>query len=297
MKKSILALAAAALAAPSAAAAYERTEIPGARNSCLYWESRGISWSPAARLGGNLPAEEALDAIRLSFDEWESQGCSDLVFVEKGAAGRDVGYTQRGSNSNVVLFRDAPCDEVVPSRDPCLGDGSCADEYDCWDYESRLIAVTTTTFSQCTGEIVDADVEFNAAAFEFTTGDGAACGDRVVSGCVATDVRNTLVHEIGHMIGLDHSRDGTATMYASAPHGETQKRSLAADDVEALCDIYPAGEATWICEPARPAEACSSGSDSSGSTGSGLGCAAGGGGLAALGLLPALAWARRRRSR
>jgi hypothetical protein len=253
-----LSLAVALVLLPTAAQAFVRTVIDkvSAPDSCLYWAQREIPWSPAARLGGNLPAGEALEAFRASFDEWSSQSCTDLAFVERAGADRTIGYRSRGGNDNVVLFRDRACDDVVPAGDPCLRAETCANEYDCWEWESRLIAVTTTTFSRCSGRIVDADIEFNAAAFDFTTGSGAPCVGAPGGDCVSTDVRNTLVHEIGHVIGLDHSRVQDATMFESAPPGELQKRSLARDDIEGLCAIYPAGGQTWICEPALPLDRC-----------------------------------------
>ena len=80
------------------------------------------------------------------------------------------------------------------------------------------------------------------------------------------DLQNALTHEMGHFIGLDHTcyQPGTVssppldnngnpiptcdnasddvratTMFASAPPGDTQKRTLEADDCQAVCDIYP----------------------------------------------------------
>jgi len=287
-----------ALLLPAGAHAYKRTAIVGPNQrpiegTCLYWDTRAISWSPAADLGGNLPADEALRALRLSFDEWAAYDCSDLRFAEGAPVAREVGYSDRGRNTNVVLFRDVPCAEVAPAEARCWYEGGCGDVYDCWEHESQLIAVTTTTFSQCTGRIVDADIEMNAASFHFTTGGGEPCHRGGGDNCVDTDVRNTLVHEIGHLIGLDHSTVPAATMYASAPPGETQKRSLHEDDIAALCDIYPAGEPTWTCAPARPPAECGEGRSASGTTTT---CSTGGAGLALLGIVPLLLWGRRRRS-
>ena len=297
--RSLLCLLVLVLLVPAGASAYKRTAIVDASgrpvdDTCLYWKTRQIPWSPAANLGGNLPDEEAMRALRLSFDEWSAYSCSDLSFVEQAPVAREVGYSERGPNANVVLFRDVPCAEVVPASARCLREGGCGDVYDCWEYEPQLIAVTTTTFSQCTGRIVDADIEMNAAGFHFTTGGGEPCHQGGGDGCVDTDVRNTLVHEVGHLIGLDHSRVTAATMFASAPPGETQKRSLHEDDIAALCDIYPAGEPTWTCAPARPPSQCGEGGSRQGSTTT---CSTGGAGLALLGLVPAVLWGRRRRQR
>jgi MYXO-CTERM domain-containing protein len=54
------------------------------------------------------------------------------------------------------------------------------------------------------------------------------------------DLRNTLTHEVGHFVGLAHARDPAATMDASTQMREVEKRTLAADDVDGVCAIYPA---------------------------------------------------------
>ena len=52
------------------------------------------------------------------------------------------------------------------------------------------------------------------------------------------DALNTLTHEAGHFLGLDHSSDHEATMYAQAPPGEIKKRSLETDDKNGICFLY-----------------------------------------------------------
>src|SRR5262249_4393290 len=145
--------------------------------------------------------------------------------------------------------------------DPCAHDGTCVEKHDCWDYDENLLAVTTTSFNKC-GEILDADIEINAGNHPFTTVDSGPLCDSTPpptpAGCMGFDVQNTATHEIGHFIGLDHPVkrfDGSTdvsddTMAASAAEGETKKRSLAQDDIEGLCTIYPAGQPPSSCVPA-----------------------------------------------
>jgi uncharacterized protein (TIGR03382 family) len=281
------ALLAVALIAPSAATAYERTEVPQ-NGICLHLPDREVAWAAASPLGSSLAEEQALGAIRLSFAVWQTESCSDLAFVEGPRVGPEIGFDRDGQEVTTVVFRDRRCVDAVPAGDPCWRDESCANAYDCWDGDDRQIALTTTTFSTCDGEMKDSDIELNAAGFRFTVVDGPPCTSSGQDGCVDTDLENTLVHEIGHVIGLDHSPVRDATMYASAPAGETSKRDLGDDDRAALCAIYPAGEATATCGPAPQCAV---------PNGSGAGCAAFPGIPAAPGLLAALAWlvARRRK--
>jgi len=241
------------LAATQASAWKQSTA--GDTGVCLAWGNRTVGWSAASPLGGTVPENEALEVVRRSFGVWEAESCSDLSFVEGPRASRGTGYESKGPNTNVIVMRDRSCDAVVPDRDPCLSDRTCASKYDCWEFDPGVIAMTTVTSSNCSGRILDADIEFNAASFRFTAVDGPRCDKAGQSGCVEMDLQNTLVHEIGHLIGLDHSDDRDATMFRSASAGETNKRVLGHDDRAALCAVYPQGQAARTCgAAASPAE-------------------------------------------
>ncbi len=195
-----------------------------------------------------LPLAEAVPVLERSFSTWADVPCTDLVFPPgRETDVRAVGYEEDGANENLVLFRARRCDEAVPEGEPCRSEGDCANRWDCWGFADTVIAVTTTTFSRETGEIVDADIEFNAASFDFTVADGPPCEGGRTRGCVSTDLENTATHEIGHLLGLDHSPLQGSTMYASAPLGETSKRSLSEDDAAGICAIYPAGLPPSVC--------------------------------------------------
>jgi hypothetical protein len=76
-------------------------------------------------------------------------------------------------------------------------------------------------------------------------------------------------------------------MYASAPIGETSKRTLSDDDVAGVCDIYPSDAPPTTCTPSGRIVVA----PASGSTTSGCASVAGGGAW----LLAVLGAARRRR--
>jgi len=258
---------------------------------CLAWGSRALGWSAASPLGGPVAEGVALQVIRRSFEVWESEGCTDLAFVEGPRVSRAVGFDADGPNTNVLLSRDRDCEDVVPDGDPCLSNRSCANKYDCWEFDPGVIAMTTVTSSNCSGRILDADIELDAANFRFTVDDGPRCDREGQTGCVDMDLQNTLVHEIGHLIGLDHSDDRNATMYRSASAGETNKRVLGQDDRAALCVVYPTGAGARSCGPAATPAQCEARRQRYRTT-SGCNQAGGGGLLAGLGV--ALFLARRR---
>ena len=60
---------------------------------------------------------------------------------------------------------------------------------------------------------------------------------------MATDIQNTMTHEMGHAMGLDHVAEPLSTMEATAPMGETQKRIIDVGTAAGFCDAYPRGPA------------------------------------------------------
>jgi hypothetical protein len=291
------------LLAPQASA-YKRSVNSGGLHT--FWSTRGHTFMIDSRGTPDVVGAAPFDAIRKSFLTWSGVSCSDLVFQDLGLsqnpADRQIGYVPGGFNRNLILFRTANCaGGAVPPGDPCLTSGGCGNKYDCWDHNSAVIATTTTTSNKFTGQIADSDIEFNDAPdpsggkFVFTAVDSPPCIDPGQTSCVRIDIQNTTTHEIGHTLGLDHSSDPTATMYATAPEGETAKRTLHPDDVQGICDIYPKGAptATDLGDPITIVP--------TGPVGGGCGCSAGSAapGLegAGLALFAAALAAKRRRPR
>ena len=239
--------------------AWKRTYTSGTPKMCLWWQSRGHGFQIDAQGTPDAPSADTYTAIRNSFQTWAAVSCSDLVFPEEPLStspqARLVGYFQGAANHNLVLWRTQACRDVVPANDPCLRQGGCSNMYDCWDDSngSGVIATTTTTADSLTGRILDTDIELNDAPsstsskFTFTTVDGLPCTTPMETGCVRIDVQNTVTHEAGHSLGLDHSLDPKATMYDSAPSGQTSKRILGTDDIAGICTIYPRGADTLTC--------------------------------------------------
>lgn len=190
---------------------------------------QGVHWSKLTvkyniQRGGSPDFERKPDgsinqelylAIRDSFKTWNDVSCSDITFVEAGLVDRsELGLkcSDEGTNESINLI-------MWPEE---------------WAYSNGIYALTSVTFNSKNGVIFDADIEFNER-FNYTNTDSQQ--DTIV------DVKNTLTHEIGHFLGLDHEDSiPEATMYSMAPEGELEKRDLHPDDIDGICAIYPTGQ-------------------------------------------------------
>ncbi|XXF75805.1 hypothetical protein P2318_22435 [Myxococcaceae bacterium GXIMD 01537] len=271
---------------------YRRTVVKG-KMLCLAWGGREYVYHYDAQGSTRTPGDTEFAAMEAAFDTWRTQSalCSDFVFTRgPDVVNPRVGYVKateaepRPVNENVILYREISCDDIVAEDDPCRTAKTCGNEYGCWSHPDAVIGLTTSTHSVVTGEVLDSDIELNGSqpggspGFLFTTVDSPPCSGAQASSCVAVDIQNTLTHELGHVMGLDHVTTPGSTMEASAPPGETRKRVLDVGSAEGFCTIYPRGLPPTQCLEPREKGLALTGDTR-------LGCAAGGGSLASAALL------------
>lgn len=141
-------------------------------------------------------------------------------------------------------------------------------EKDRMQYPSNALAITSVFAERKTGVIVDTDVEINA---KFAMWGDVVANPMLLKSTNTHDLQNTLTHEFGHVIGLDHTCDGggqsnvldnekkpvpacpgsaaiqETTMAAIVMPGDTLRRTLAPDDQKGVCEIYPADGVPTMC--------------------------------------------------
>jgi len=172
-----------------------------------------------------------------SFDQWsnETQNCTGLNFYYGGYIDEGIAFdkTNPSNNHNVVTTLD-----TQEQLDELMSQGLWPDP--------DLVAITLTRFEPTTGEIVDADIVLNNVVFsiEEITPD-TSCGNN----SARHDLANTMVHEVGHLIGFAHVAGADATMFANATNCETKKRDLSMDDRDGVCTVYPSDGPIVTCVP------------------------------------------------
>lgn len=274
---------------PAPAAAWCRASAQtGSQGECvpnptsapiLFWERSCTTYHFNDQLFSSIDLmneREVRAAFRAGFEVWAAIDCGDGApfFVEQRSGTTRTAlseYRRDGANESVVIA-------IPAARWTSLE-----------DHPPNAVALTLMWHNSKTGEILDTDMELNLGAGSFA--------DCVADGCGAgmVDLQNTIAHEAGHVLGLGHSTDKTATMAAQSVGSlDAQKRTLAPDDIAGYCALdLPASQCSG--------DSCSCSSTSThepASTGRTSGCQINLSGTSGTGwqyVLLALAWARRRR--
>ena len=176
-------------------------------------EQAFTSWQEVDCGGGKKPS--------LKFSNYGAVSCGKHEYNQGAvdSSGKVVEPPQ--GNANILVFRDEK-----------------------WPYDgtANTLALTTLTFNVESGEIYDADMEINAVKREVTLS--------TTETNVQVDLLSVVTHEAGHFIGVAHSSDPNATMFATYAPGTSELRTLSADDVAAVCSIYPPGRGNLpTCDP------------------------------------------------
>jgi hypothetical protein len=247
--------------APRPASAYVRYKSSSGK--MFMWPQTCV---PLVAYPGDLSAmmttEETLGAVDAAAATWSKEGdaCTYLEITVESSTEATARATNDGVNS--VIFRTSTWCKLEPN-------GACDPAV---PYDPAALALTSVSASTSTGTIRDADIEINANRFHWAD---LVAHPELRDGGQFHDLQNAVTHEMGHLIGLDHTcfleppapldQNGNpipdcadaspdvlaTTMFPSANPGDIDKRTLAPDDQQAVCEIYPADQDPNVCLPAE----------------------------------------------
>ncbi len=183
----------------------------------LFWKNACVGFAMQRSASKQIAFDDAVQNLTAAFAKWKGASCPSTggasnVSIEVrylGAAACDQVQYNRDTtigNSNVIIFRDGGW----PHDDP-----------------NNTIALTTVTYDPTTGELFDADMEINTFQQKFALGDPTA--DKPIAFLAA------ITHEAGHFLGLAHTGDSSATMFAQY---KPTMNNLASDDIAGVCAVY-----------------------------------------------------------
>ncbi len=186
------------------------------------WQNGPISWRMNRTFGSNIKgSHDPAEVVRKSFTAWSSIPTAAITLSEDSPTDDGAAY----DGKNMILTN------LIPDQWLRLGLGS------------DVLAVTLSNWADTSGgmdrngqpiafpgQLMDADIVFNPR-YVFSTSDTVPVDQ--------FDFQSTLAHEIGHLLGLDHSPLVSSTMFWVADIGIGSFKPLTADDIAGVSTIYP----------------------------------------------------------
>lgn len=193
----------------------------GTQTTTVRWRNVPARWFATNRGVPGVTAADFQATAARAFATWEAVPTASIAF-------QFVGFTSaepdEDDDLSVLGFRSEP------------------------DLD-RVLGATSFVVDVTTGEIVEADIFFNAA-FPWSI---APAGDPA-----RFDLQSVALHEIGHFLGLGHSALGETELQSQGARrvtasgavmfpiafgrGNTLDRQLQPDDVAGVSDLYPDGD-------------------------------------------------------
>jgi len=237
----------------------------------LYWESGCVFVTPDAAGTTALPGDDEFTIIDKSIATWNTgtESCTYLQVMTTGRKALEVGR----DNINLIKFRDTTWGRPAVGKDAAK------------TYDAQAAGITTAIYiddakSDRDGAIIDADIEINGVNFDIAEncrqGEPpvpSTCQSQHTGGVNGrSELQNTLTHELGHLHGLEHpclasgdparvddqgnpvpscgnasAASQATTMFNFQDAGETKKETLEADDINAICKVYPLANDPGTC--------------------------------------------------
>lgn len=207
------------------------------------WPNASVTWNLNRTTGANVDTTSGTNSVSLDtagsdgIDVWQNTNLA--LDQQQSLLLNDLTLT-RGANSTLSDPNTSDCINVIsfsPSSAVSFPTGAIAFTQVVtatgtppFTYTCTSGGTTTTKTSDLPSVIIDADMVFNPKE-SFSTSTPPLPNH--------FDVRSTVSHEFGHLLGLDHSGIAHTMMFPFGDTGAGQQRDLAVDDVVGVAFLYP----------------------------------------------------------
>ena len=202
--------------------------IQSTSGPCVHWTSgqafmKSFLGTPGRTLlNGTTTWDE--NAV-MAADDWNAQGASFHFDVSTGAAFNNP-CGPRGSGHACTNTGPSGDNPIFFASDFCgMGFGD-------------IIELTNNCYVPNSGALINAPVFVNSNV-SWNAYDGRIQSD--INGVVVYDIRRVLLHELGHVLGLDHPDAHGQHVTAIMNSHVSNLDRLQADDINGLFSLYPSG--------------------------------------------------------
>ncbi len=187
----------------------------------LAWASMPVTYQIFRGASTQASLADVTSVIDRSFAKWAAVSCS----ATDATSHPELSITDLGPTDV-----PDPCDGATPC--PLTADSTHGIYFrdDSWPYQDSAneLALTTITYGVDDGHIFSAVMEINSHQHAFSSSVPAPSGSYSLEAVVT--------HEAGHFIGMAHSQETGAIMYAFY---QPDAVTLTDDDIAGVCAIYP----------------------------------------------------------